>query len=420
MKRYLRHPVVQNALALYSVQFAEYILPMITIPYLARILQPAGWGMVVYAQSFSVWMILVVEYGFGFSASREIARCRDEPGRHAEVVGGVVGANLLLLLPALLIALAASVTVPVFRQHPGYLWLSVAIAVTQGLRPFWYFQGIEKMKSPAWLNVFGRSLYALGIFTLVRSQESAWVVLALQAVTGGLVSCVLIANMYRAVSFEWPTTERTLAALRSGWTIFLSRSAVSLYTMTNTFILGLFATTAGVAYYGGAERVVLAVLGLMTPFTQALYPRMSHLAANNQAKATDAIRIGLIFFGIVGLITGGALIATAPWVIRILLGSSYRPAVGVMRVASLTVPVVAMSNILGMQWMLPFGMDKAFNRISLGAGVLNVVTAVFLASRFGPVGTAWAVVVAQSFVTGSMCVLYFRSRRAQFSQPLHP
>src|ERR1051326_2269228 len=100
MKRYLRHPVVQNALALYSVQFAEYALPLITVPYLARVLQPAGWGMVVYAQNFSVWLVLVLEYGFSFSATREIARHRDDPKKQADVAAGVIGANALLLVPA--------------------------------------------------------------------------------------------------------------------------------------------------------------------------------------------------------------------------------------------------------------------------------------------------------------------------------
>ncbi len=77
---------------------------MITVPYLARILQPAAWGMVVYAQNFSGWMVLVpgVYKNFGYSATREIARRRDDPDRHAEVARGVLGANILLLLPSIL------------------------------------------------------------------------------------------------------------------------------------------------------------------------------------------------------------------------------------------------------------------------------------------------------------------------------
>lgn len=411
MKRYLRHPVVQNALALYSVQFAEYILPMITVPYVARVLQPAGWGMVVYAQNFSLWMVLVLEYGFGFSATREIARRRDDPDHHAEVARGVMGANILLLLPSILIALVARFTVPAFREHNGYLWLALAIAVTQGIRPFWFFQGIEKMKFPAWLNVCGRAGVAAGIFLFVKSSAHGWRVLALQAVMGGMVTAVIAWKMYRAISFRRPALEQSITAFKAGWTIFLSRSAVSLYTMANTFILGLFVSSVGVAYYGGAERIVLMVVGLMTPFTQALYPRMIHLAANDREKASDAIRKGLIFFGIVGVLAGGALIVAAPWVIRLFLGASYRPAIGVLRVASLVIPAAAVSNILGLQWMLPFGMDRAFNRIVVSAGILNVVLAVVLSPRFGPMGTAWSVVAAQGFVSTSMYIVLLRSRR---------
>jgi PST family polysaccharide transporter len=412
MKRYLRHPVVQNALALYSVQFAEYVIPLITVPYLARILQPAAWGLVVYAQNFSSWLILVLEYGFGFSATREIARLRDDPDQHADVVRGVVGANVLLLVPAVIIGLVARFTVPAFRDHTWYLWLALAIAVTQGVRPFWYFQGIERMKFPAWLNVCGRAASAVGIFLLIKSPAHGWRVLALQAGVGAIVTALIAAKMYRAVSFNLPAIKQSIAAFKAGWTIFLSRSAVSLYTMANTFILGFFVSSAGVAYYGGAERVVLMVVGLMTPFTQALYPRMIHLAANDREKAADAIRKGLIFFAIMGVVTAGVLIAAAPLVIRLLLGPSYRPAIAVLRVASLVIPSAAVTNILGLQWMLPFGMDRAFNRIVVSAGVINVILAVVLSRTFGPIGTASSVVVAQAFVAGSMYVTLLRSRRS--------
>jgi PST family polysaccharide transporter len=411
MKRYLRHPVVQNALALYSVQFAEYILPMITVPYVARVLEPAGYGMVVYAQNFSGWIILVMEYGFGFSATREIARNRDDPDRHAEVVRGVIGANAFLLLPAILIALVARFTVPAFRDHNWYLWLALAIAVPQGIRPFWYFQGIERMKFPAWLNVAGRACVAVGIFQFVKTPAHGWKVLAMQAGMGVIVTGVIAARMYQAVPFQLPELKQSIAAFRAGWTIFLSRSAVSLYTMTNTFILGIFVTSVGVAYYGGAERIVLMVLGLMAPISQALYPRMIHLAAHDREKASKAIWKGLILFGLIGVVTSAALIAAAPWVIRLVLGRSYLPAIGVLRVASLIVPLVAVSNILGFQWMLPFGMDRAFNRIVVCAGVLNVVLAVVLSWRFGPVGTAWSAVTCQTVVSTSMLIALLRSRR---------
>jgi PST family polysaccharide transporter len=417
MKRYLRHPVIQNALALLSVQFAEYVVPMVTMPYLARILQPAAWGTVVYAQNFSAWIVLVLEYGFGFSATREIARRRDDPDGHSEVARGVFGANIILLLPSILITVVARFTVPEFQKDQRFLWLALAIAVTQGIRPFWYFQGIERMRFAAWLNVAGRVFVAVGIFRLVKTPAHAWRVLALQAVSGAIVTAILAAQMYRAISFRMPALKQSFAAFKAGWTIFLSRSAVSLYTMANTLILGFFVNSAGVAFYGGAERLIGVVSGLMSPFTQAIYPRMIHLAANNREKATGAIWQGLLFFGIFGMLTCTALIVAAPLAIRIVLGPSYKPAVGVLRIAALAIPAGAVSNVLGMQWMLPFGMDRVFNRIVVSAGVINVILAVVLSPRFGPAGTAWSVVVSQYFVSICMFIALLRSRPNTPAQP---
>ncbi|MFX9912081.1 oligosaccharide flippase family protein, partial [Acinetobacter baumannii] len=73
----LRHGLVQNVLALYGVQIANYLFPLITVPYLARVLGPKGWGMVAFAQAFGQYLMLVVEYGFSLSATREVARSRD-------------------------------------------------------------------------------------------------------------------------------------------------------------------------------------------------------------------------------------------------------------------------------------------------------------------------------------------------------
>ncbi len=411
MKKYLRHPVIQNALALYSVQFFEYVLPMLTMPYLARVLHPAGWGLVVYAQNFAGWLVLVLEYGFGFSATREIAQRRDHPGECAEVAAGVAGAEILLLVPAVLMALTARFTAPEFREHPGYLWLALLVALAQGVRPFWYFQGLESMRFPALLNVGGRCFYTIGIFLFVASPETAWVVLLLQGSAAAIVTSIIFGAMYRKVAFEWPSPRAAAAALKMGWTIFLSRSAVSLYALANTFILGFFVNSTQVAYYGGAERVVLIVAAMTGPFLQALYPRMSHLALRDRASAAQTARLSLLVSVAGGLVLTGGVFAGAPLIVRVLFGPSYTPAIVVLRIASLVVPLVAASNIMGMQWMLPLGMDHMFNRVVVTAGLLNLFLATLLSYRFGPMGTAWAVVASQSTVTLGMWMSLQRSRR---------
>src|SRR5579864_6558857 len=125
VRRLFSHPVTQNALGLYAVQFAGYVIPLFTIPYLARVLRPQGFGLVVFAQSFALWASLVVEYGFNFSATRDVARSRTDPNRLSEIAAGVLGAKIVLVSGMVAIAVTAAFTVPIFLQHPAYLWWTI-------------------------------------------------------------------------------------------------------------------------------------------------------------------------------------------------------------------------------------------------------------------------------------------------------
>ena len=100
----------------------------------------------------------------------------------------------------------------------------------------------------------------------------------------------------------------------------------------------------------------------------------------------------------------------APVIVHMVLGAHFEPAVRVLRVLALLVPLVAIGNVLGIQWMLPLGMDRAFNKIILLAGFINIVLALVLAPNYREMGMAWAVVIAETFVSSSMYLL-LRSRK---------
>src|ERR1700677_909020 len=95
-KRLLRSGLLQNVIALYGVQACTYALPLLTFPYLAHVLGPSGWGVVVFAQAIGIVITSVVEYGFDISASRETSIHRSDPERLSELISGVLGAKSLL------------------------------------------------------------------------------------------------------------------------------------------------------------------------------------------------------------------------------------------------------------------------------------------------------------------------------------
>ena len=406
----LRHNLVQNALSLYGVQIASYVVPLVTIPYLARVLGASGWGLVAFAQAFASWVALVGEYGFSLSGTREVARHRDEHEKLANILAGVFGAKALLAAASIVVAILAGHWVPVFREHPMLLWAGMFWALAQAFSVMWIFQGFERMRLVAALDISARIISTLGVFILVQKPEDGWRALALQGSGSFLSLSVGMALVYRELPFRLPAWRSVSEALRLGWSMFLFRGSASLYTTGNAFILGLFVSPQLVGYYAGAEKISKAFLGLLNPIGQAMYPRMSHLVYHAQDRAARLARIGVAVMGTAGVAIGALVFLMAPLIVRLTLGKGFAPAVPVLRILSLLVPSIAFSNVLGIQWMLPLGLDRAFNTIILLAGLINLSLAVALAPLYADLGMAWAVVVAEIFVSASMYLL-LRARK---------
>ena len=408
LRKLMHYGLVQNVIALYGVHFANYLFPLITVPYLARVLGPKGWGLVAFAQAFGQYLALVVEYGFNLSATRQVARSRDSVEQRAELIAGILGAKAFLASLALGLVLVVSHRVPSFREHPKVLWAGVFWALAMAFNLMWYFQGLERMRLVATLDVGAKALSLVGILLWVRNPEDGWKMLALMGMTSLLSTLAALTLAYREVPVRLPSWVRVWEALRLGWTMFLFRSAVSLYTVGNAFILGLFASPQIVGYYAGAEKISKAFLGLLGPISQALYSRLSHLVQHSRAEAARLVRVGMGVMGLGGMLMGLTVFTLAPILVRILLGEGYEPAVPVVRVLSLLPLLIALSNVLGIQWMLPLGLDRLFNAIILGAGLVNLTLAVLLAPRFAHLGMAWAVVVSETFVILAMYFLLWR------------
>lgn len=401
VRHYLNRPLVRNALSLYGAQLAGYVVPLVTIPYLARVLGPSEFGIVVFTQSFTLWMSLLVDYGFNLSATRDVARLRSDPAGLATLVSGVMGAKALLGAISLLVGIGAMAFIPVFSSHPKHILFGTLFMLAQGVSPLWYHQGRERMSGPVLTDTAGRLLPALSVFALVTAPEQGWRVLAAQALGSVAVNIVLIAWVYRSVSWQRPCWANTVQAFKKGWLLFVAQGSISLYTTASSFILGLFAAPNAVGWYGGADRIARAVFGLLGPASRALYPRMSHLVATDSARARALGLRSMVAMGTVGLILGIGVALGAPLAVRILLGPGYEHSSQLLAILAMAIPCISLSNVFGIQWMLALGLDYLFNRIFIVAGVFSLAAAVVMSRLWGPVGMACVVVCTEAFVTAA-------------------
>jgi polysaccharide transporter, PST family len=411
-QRYVAHPVARNLVSLYSLQFAGYAIPMLTLPYLARVLRPQGFGLLLFAQSFALWSSMLIEYGFNYSATRDVARLRDDPAALARIAAGVLGAKLILLASITVMSVAAAMFVPVFRAHPAYLLCALPQILAGGFSPFWYFQGTERMVPAVSIELTSRLVFTGLIFALVRNAGDGWKALLLQGCGSACATIFPTLLMVRAIGFVAPSWADSRKVLREGWSMFLFRSSYTIFTGTNAFILGIMASPIQVGLYGGGERIARAVQGQIDPITQAFYPRISHLFAHSEVDARKMARLVIGASGVAGLLLAAGLAILARPLTHLLLGPGYDGSVTVVRLFALLLPISSLSNAIITHWMLPLKMDRTASSVIQVAIAINLVAAVLLEPRLAHVGMALAVLAAEATMLVSLAAVLMRDAAA--------
>jgi PST family polysaccharide transporter len=405
----LRNRIVQNAAALYASQFLLTALPLLTLPWMARALGPSELGSVLYVQSFAFLLVNLTEYGFRLSATRDIARARDDRERTATIVAGVFGAKLVLAAAISVVALVALVFVPRFREDPVLLLFGWGMGLLQGLEPMWYFIGVERLRLTAGRDAAIRLLTAVAIIVFVRHPGQGRLVLAIWTAGAGVATLLLLVIMYRAVPLRRPSLSTALETLRSGWSLFVTTAAVSLYTTATVLLLGFVVSNAQLALFASAERIVRASLRALSPVGSAVYPRVAFLLET--AREARAQRLSVLALGAltgVGVAMAAALFVLAPVLVDGLFGPAFGPTVGILRTLSLLIPAVAITSALTGPWLLARGLDRIVTRTSIGAGLANVVLALVVGSIAGIRGAAWVLVVIEVGVAASLALAIHR------------
>ncbi len=407
--RLFRHPLAQNSAALYGVQFCRKIFPLLTVPYLTRMLKPSGWGTVAFVLSMAEIVALIIEFGFNLSATREIARQRHDREHCSRVMSGVLGAQTFLAMIGIALAAVVAGHIALLRNQPKMVVVGLIYAVAQGCTPLWFFQGLERLRLAASLEIGAKLVALCGVFLFVKLPVDGWKVVLLQALAAGVSTSVGIGLAFRSFGFRLPNYSLVKDAIRQGWPMFVFRGAESLYGAGNVFLIGLFAPAAVVGYFATAEKITKAIWGLLNPIRESLYPRLSYLAATSQEAAAKLARFAIALMVAAGLALTAILFALAPWFIDLLAGPAFAPAVPVLRLYSILPFMLSITYSVGLQWLIPLGRDGVVNRIIIGGGCLNVTLSCLLAPRLGAMGMAASVLLSELYVCTNMVWVVLRT-----------
>jgi PST family polysaccharide transporter len=386
--------------SLYTIQFANYILPLVTIPYLVRVLGPEKFGAVAFGQSLMAYFALFTNYGFDWSATRRIAVHQNDSEMVSRTAAAVWVAKALLCGIGFLALLFLISFIPRIKEVSLLLLILYGIVLGNMLFPTWLFQGLERMVAISVINLAMRTLSTAGIFALIHRPEDFLLLAGLisfQWMGAGLIG-LWTAFARLNIRLSLPSRQEVRQALAEGWTLFLSTGAISLYTSGNAFILGMLTNHVVVGYYSAVERLVKGIAGLFNPISQAIFPRLSKLASISTERTFSMGRSVLLLLGSLGLLLSAVLMTSATYIVRVALGSQYLPSVTVLRILAPVVFNISTATVWAILFMLSFRRDKAVLVIVFLAGIINLSMAILLVPLYQETGMAIAYLVAETFV----------------------
>jgi len=269
--------LLSNFISLSVLRGANYILPLITLPYLVRVLGPEKFGLIAFAQAFIQYFVILTDYGFSLSATREISIHRENKGKVSEIFSSVMIIKFTLMVISFTILAIIVFSFEKFKKDWLIYYLTFGMVLGQVLFPVWFFQGMERMKYITYLNILSKVIFTIAIFVFVKEQSDFWIVPLLTSagfIIAGVWSLYLVYKEFQ-LKFAFQKVETIKYYLVDGWHVFISRIYVSIYTTTNTVVLGLFTNNTAVGYYAIAEKIVVAIGGLFDPVNQTIYPYLA-------------------------------------------------------------------------------------------------------------------------------------------------
>ena len=282
----------KNFSYLFVLQLANYVIPLLVFPYLARTLGTDNFGRIMFAQAFVAYFVLFVDFGFNVTATKNVVDDRRDFNNLSKTFWNVILAKGFLVLISFFIYITIVYSVDRFKAD--YLLYAIGFlnVISNFLFPIWLFQGLEKMGSITLINTLPRILMIFAIFYFVDSPSDYRLALFIQMLAPMFSALISLIIAFRLGSFGYckPNFNEALNKIEDSWIIFASSLSSNLYTTTNIVILGFLTSNSVVGIFSGADKIIRALISIMSSISQVVFPRANSYYLESKNKCLKFIK----------------------------------------------------------------------------------------------------------------------------------
>jgi O-antigen/teichoic acid export membrane protein len=413
MDRKIIRNYIYNAL----YQLVRIVLPFVLAPYTLSHLGTQTMGIYDYAGSIMNWFILFGILGVNTYGSREIAKVRDNRAELSRSFWEI----LLMQVCNMALAMAMFYLWIHFFVHKNvfYYHLTGLTMIASGLDISWFFFGVEDFKKASIRNTIVKCLGVTLIFTLVKSPEDLWLYILINVGSELFGQGIMFAQLHQYADFvKVSIRDAYRHHLKAAFQLFIPTIAISVYTMLDTTMVGALYSEDQVTLYKISMNIIKMFLTMITAIGTVTMPRVTNSFyhdADAKTKAEHLINATMKFVNLLAWPMCFGMMAIAPVFI-----SWYTPEYPVIaqlvRIGCPIIILISISNVTGIQYMVPTGMFKQYTASIVSGSCVNFVSNLLLIPRYGALGAIIGSILAEGTVTVVQLVLIRHKVTINFRQ----
>ena len=399
------------------LQGANYIIPLIIVPYLLVKLGPEKYGYIGFATGLSYYFSSIVDFGFNLSATKQVAICYEKCDNNGlnKVFFSTLYCKLILLFVSSALYFSISYIVPQFRIYFVTILCMYPLILGQAFTFSWLFQGLGKIRVISFISLSIKTLTLPLTVLLVKSEDDYNIAALIQScvfLTTAIVSFVFVLH-YKILHFVQVRISHIHNTFKDSFPLFLSSAASTLYSSLFPVILALFATPSMVGRYAASEKIIRAFSSFVyKPVSQAFYPKVAALSITNKAQSLLVIsRLKCVLF-FVTIIIAFLLIITSDFLSGF-LGQGYEGISGLLKIMSVVPMAIAIGGVTGQLGLVAIGDDlskRFFMTAYWIAAPLSLICVFILSYLLKEIGAAIALVTTEFIVFGLLSYFYKKDR----------
>lgn len=380
-----------------SYQILLMIIPLITTPYISRVIGAEGIGVQSYTYSIASYFVLIAMLGLNNHGNRSIAMVREDKDKLSETFWSIYSLQMITSLTMIFLYI---IYISFFVKKNKIISIIQLLYVISALFDInWFFFGIEKFKLTVTRNTIIKLLSLCSIFLFVKNRNDLWIY-ALITSLGIIVSQLMLWPFLRKeITLKKVTLKSTLRQFKPAIILFIPILSVSIYKIMDKIMIGSISDITQVAFYENSEKIINIPLSLITALGTVMLPKISNLVAKgyeDESKMYISQSLKFSMFISIGSLFG--LIGVSPVLIPVFLGSEFNECISLVSMLAMTILFIGWANVIRTQYLIPKKKDKIYIFSTVLGALVNIVVNLLLIREYGAKGAAIGTIIAEATV----------------------